>query len=96
MGDVELPPWASSADEFVRINRQALESEFVSCQIHQWVDLIFGYKQRGQYIIPFKIFKMIRFWNVLLSQHCFGLYINLSSYLNIETTIIKTRLPLIF
>ena len=47
VGDVELPPWASSPNEFVRINRQALESEFVSCQIHQWIDLIFGYKQRG-------------------------------------------------
>lgn len=45
---VELPPWASTAHEFVRINRQALESEFVSCQIHQWIDLIFGYKQRGE------------------------------------------------
>ncbi len=33
--------------EFVRINRQALESEFVSCQLHQWIDLIFGYKQKG-------------------------------------------------
>ena len=46
--DVELPPWASTPNEFVRINRQALESEFVSCQIHQWIDLIFGYKQKGQ------------------------------------------------
>ncbi|KPJ01369.1 Neurobeachin [Papilio xuthus] len=46
-GDVLLPPWASSAEEFVRINRMALESEFVSCQLHQWIDLIFGYKQRG-------------------------------------------------
>ncbi|XP_059080572.1 neurobeachin-like isoform X3 [Tigriopus californicus] len=45
--DVELPPWAATPHEFVRINRQALESEFVSCQIHQWIDLIFGYKQRG-------------------------------------------------
>ena len=45
---VELPPWASTPHEFVRINRQALESEFVSCQIHQWIDLIFGYKQRGK------------------------------------------------
>ncbi|XP_018329920.1 neurobeachin isoform X3 [Agrilus planipennis] len=47
VNDVELPPWASSPEEFVRINRMALESEFVSCQLHQWIDLIFGYKQRG-------------------------------------------------
>ncbi|XP_071847278.1 neurobeachin-like isoform X4 [Apostichopus japonicus] len=45
--DVILPPWAKSAEEFVRINREALESEFVSCQLHQWIDLIFGYKQKG-------------------------------------------------
>lgn len=48
VSDVELPPWASTPHEFVRLNRQALESEFVSCQIHQWIDLIFGYKQRGE------------------------------------------------
>ncbi|XP_029053204.2 neurobeachin isoform X12 [Osmia bicornis bicornis] len=47
VGDVELPPWASSPEEFIRINRMALESEFVSCQLHQWIDLIFGYKQKG-------------------------------------------------
>ncbi|KAK6626033.1 hypothetical protein RUM43_006337 [Polyplax serrata] len=47
VGDVELPPWASSPEEFVRINRMALESEFVSCQLHQWIDLIFGYRQKG-------------------------------------------------
>ena len=45
VSDVQLPPWASNPHEFVRINRQALESEFVSCQIHQWIDLICGYKQ---------------------------------------------------
>ncbi|XP_058789390.1 neurobeachin isoform X7 [Phymastichus coffea] len=47
VGDVDLPPWASSPEEFIRINRMALESEFVSCQLHQWIDLIFGYKQKG-------------------------------------------------
>ncbi|XP_077333147.1 lipopolysaccharide-responsive and beige-like anchor protein isoform X1 [Lithobates pipiens] len=47
VSDVELPPWAKSPEEFVRISRLALESEFVSCQLHQWIDLIFGYKQQG-------------------------------------------------
>uniref|UniRef100_A0A3P8ZPW2 Neurobeachin n=1 Tax=Esox lucius TaxID=8010 RepID=A0A3P8ZPW2_ESOLU len=45
--DIELPAWAKKPEDFVRINRMALESEFVSCQLHQWIDLIFGYKQRG-------------------------------------------------
>ncbi|XP_030866045.3 lipopolysaccharide-responsive and beige-like anchor protein isoform X1 [Gorilla gorilla gorilla] len=47
VSDVELPPWAKTSEEFVHINRLALESEFVSCQLHQWIDLIFGYKQQG-------------------------------------------------
>ncbi|XP_018416801.1 PREDICTED: lipopolysaccharide-responsive and beige-like anchor protein [Nanorana parkeri] len=47
VSDVELPPWAKSPEEFVRISRLALESEFVSCQLHQWIDLLFGYKQQG-------------------------------------------------
>jgi Beige/BEACH domain/WD domain, G-beta repeat len=47
--DVALPPWANgSAYEFVRIHRLALESEFVSQNLHHWIDLIFGYKQRGE------------------------------------------------
>lgn len=48
VNDVELPPWAhGSAKEFVRINREALESSFVSANLHHWIDLIFGYKQQG-------------------------------------------------
>ncbi len=45
--DVVLPPWAKTPEDFVRINRLALESEIVSSQLHKWIDLIFGYKQRG-------------------------------------------------
>ena len=48
VGDVELPPWANSPEEFVQILKKALESEYVSRNIHHWIDLIFGYKQRGK------------------------------------------------
>jgi ABC-type multidrug transport system fused ATPase/permease subunit len=47
VGDVELPPWARTPQEFIQKNRQALESDYVSENIHNWIDLIFGYKQRG-------------------------------------------------
>jgi hypothetical protein len=46
--NVQLPPWASSPEDFIRINRQALESDIVSNNLHKWIDLIFGYKQKGQ------------------------------------------------
>eukprot|EP00941_MAST-03F_sp_MAST-3F-sp1_P004237 g4237.t1 len=51
ISDVELPPWADgSAEKFVRAHRAALESEHVSAHLHEWVDLIFGYKQRGPFL----------------------------------------------
>jgi len=46
--DVILPPWASSPYDFVRKNRAALESDHVSAILHKWIDLIFGFKQRGK------------------------------------------------
>ena len=49
LGDVELPPWAQgSPDEFVRLQREALESDHVSEHLHDWIDLVFGFKQRGK------------------------------------------------
>ena len=46
--DVELPPWAKDAADFIAVHRAALESDYVSSHLHEWVDLIFGYKQRGK------------------------------------------------
>ncbi|KAD3069191.1 hypothetical protein E3N88_37071 [Mikania micrantha] len=45
---VKLPPWAENAVDFVHKHRMALESEHVSAHLHEWIDLIFGYKQRGK------------------------------------------------
>lgn len=46
--DVRLPPWAQGNPfEFVRLLREALESDYVSDNLHHWIDLIFGYQQQG-------------------------------------------------
>uniref|UniRef100_A0A336L658 CSON005487 protein n=1 Tax=Culicoides sonorensis TaxID=179676 RepID=A0A336L658_CULSO len=49
VNDIQLPPWAkNSASTFIQILRSALESNYVSANINHWIDLIFGYKQRGE------------------------------------------------
>jgi len=46
--DVLLPVWAhNDPREFIRVHRQAFESPLVSAFIHEWIDLIFGFKQNG-------------------------------------------------
>ncbi|KAF8635320.1 hypothetical protein AX17_003946 [Amanita inopinata Kibby_2008] len=45
--DVKLPPWARQDPLlFVTLNRRALESPHVSECLPQWIDLIWGFKQR--------------------------------------------------
>ncbi|XP_048732353.2 protein FAN-like [Ostrea edulis] len=48
IGDVELPPWAEDHCDFIAKMRGALESDYASQNLHNWIDLIFGYKQRGE------------------------------------------------
>ncbi|CBN78887.1 conserved unknown protein [Ectocarpus siliculosus] len=47
INDVQLPPWAGGPADFILKHRAALESDYVSQNLHHWIDLIFGYKQRG-------------------------------------------------
>ncbi|GAV48218.1 hypothetical protein ZYGR_0I05150 [Zygosaccharomyces rouxii] len=49
VNNVVLPPWAKGDPKaFIWKNREALESPYVSEHLHEWIDLIFGFKQRGE------------------------------------------------
>lgn len=41
---VHLPVWAMSAHDFVRVNREALDSNFARTSIQAWIDMLFGVK----------------------------------------------------
>ncbi|KEG11190.1 WD repeat and FYVE domain-containing protein 3-like [Trypanosoma grayi] len=49
LGDVILPEWSrGSVEKFLHLHVLALESDAVSEKLHNWIDLVFGCKQRGQ------------------------------------------------
>ena len=50
INDVILPPWASDAHDFIFQHREALESDYVSRNLHLWIDLIFGFRQRPSHV----------------------------------------------
>jgi lysosomal-trafficking regulator len=47
--NVILPKWCKGDPRlFVNVMRQALESRYVTTNLNNWIDLIFGYKQSGK------------------------------------------------
>lgn len=47
--DVQLPAWSNGDPlRFIYIMREALESDYVSEHLNEWIDLVFGFKQQGK------------------------------------------------
>ena len=46
--DVATPIWSKDPCYFIYMNRILLESQFVSNKLNEWIDLIFGNKQKGK------------------------------------------------
>ncbi|XP_073275197.1 protein GFS12 [Primulina huaijiensis] len=54
MPDLAVPSWAGTPERFIKLHRDALENNRVSCQIHNWIDITFGYKMYGAAAIDAK------------------------------------------
>jgi len=48
---VTLPNWANDPYDFIFQHRLALESDYVSQNLHRWIDLIFGCRQRPPHVV---------------------------------------------
>jgi hypothetical protein len=49
VGDIALPPWAKGSGYlFINKHRELLESPAISDKINEWINIIFGSKQKGK------------------------------------------------
>ena len=58
VNDVILPPWAKSPEDFIIQNREALESDYVSEHLHEWI---------GEFNISWKYFFEKYFFRKILN-----------------------------
>lgn len=59
--DVKLPSWASDYVDFQTKMKESLESDYVSENLHSWIDLMFGVSRKGN-----------ESENAMFSYHCYG------------------------
>ncbi|OHT13967.1 Beige/BEACH domain containing protein [Tritrichomonas foetus] len=45
--DIALPPWAKFHRDLVHKFRMALESPYISQSLNEWIDLVWGFRRRG-------------------------------------------------
>lgn len=78
VNDVKLPAWCENNSRlFMLIHRQALESEIVRKSLNQWIDLIFGIKQKGNAAID-----AINVFHPAVSKFKFSIFLSSNIILN--------------
>lgn len=70
MPDLAVPEWCNGdVKTFLKMHREALESDYVSSNLHHWIDITFGYKLSGEAGVSAKNVALIdryEFINILL------------------------------
>ncbi|SCP04568.1 beige/BEACH domain protein, putative [Plasmodium ovale] len=67
LNDVILPPWCLNSNDFLIKMKNALESFYVNNNLHEWINLIFGYKQIGEIAKDnFNVFHPLTYMHTIL------------------------------